>query len=207
MDLRKLTNEYKDLYCATLPTGNLIQTHITQCTINDELPDETEIADAVRKLKNGKAPGHSGIRAEHLKQLLNQAKRENATEEDRLGWEQTCNTIRQLFETGYIPQEISWSILVLIPKASGGTPRGIGLLEMIWKVCSSIINQHLQEAIPFHKALHGFRPGHGTGTASLDAKLRMQLAHARGTPLYHVFLDLSKAYDTLDRPRDTTDTE
>jgi hypothetical protein len=58
MDLRKLTNEYKDLYRATLPTGNPIQTYITQCAINDELPDETEIADAVNKLKNGKAPGH-----------------------------------------------------------------------------------------------------------------------------------------------------
>jgi hypothetical protein len=141
---------------------------------------------------------------EHLKELLNQAKRENATanEEDRLGWEQTCNTIRQLFETGCIPQEMTWSILILIPKASGGT-RGNGLLETIWKVCSSIINRCLQEAIPFHEALlHGFRPGqHGTGTASLDAKLRMQLAHARGTPLYQIFLDLSKAYDTLDHSR------
>jgi hypothetical protein len=29
----------------------------------------------------------------------------------------------------------------------------------------------------------------------------MQLAHINSTPLYQIFLDLSKAYDTLDRPR------
>jgi hypothetical protein len=29
----------------------------------------------------------------------------------------------------------------------------------------------------------------------------MHLAHIRGTPLYQIFLDLSKAYDTLDRTR------
>jgi hypothetical protein len=107
---------------------------------------------------------------------LNRAKKDNATEEDRMGWNQICNTIRQLFETGDIPQEMMWAILVLIPKTSGGT-RGIGLLETMWKVCSSIINRCLQDSIPFHEALHGFRPGRGTGTASLNAKLRMQLVH------------------------------
>jgi hypothetical protein len=195
-----VTNEYRSLYRANTPFGNPIHTHIAHCAINDEIPNEQEIAEAVQKLKNGKAPGPSGIRAEHLKTLLNRAKKDNATEEDRMGWNQICNTIRQLFETGDIPQEMTWSILVLIPKTSGGT-RGIGLLETMWKVCSSIINRRLQDSIPFHEALHGFRPGRGTGTASLDAKLRMQLAHIHGTPLYQIFLDLSKAYDTLDRNR------
>jgi hypothetical protein len=95
---------------------------------------------------------------------------------------------------------MTWSILVLIPKASGGT-RGIGLLEVMWKVCSAIINKRLQQSITFHEALHGFRTEHGTGTASLDAKLQMQLSHIRGVPLYQIFLDLSKAYDTMDRRR------
>jgi hypothetical protein len=102
-------------------------------------------------------------------------------------------------QTGNIPEEMTWSILVLIPKSSGGTC-GIGLLEILWKVCSSIINNRLQEAITFHDALHGFQPGRGTGTAMIDAKLNMQLAHINSIPLYQIFLlDLSKAYDTLDR--------
>ena len=35
----------------------------------------------------------------------------------------------------------------------------------------------------------------------METKLRMQLARRQGWPYYQVFLDLSKAYDTLDRDR------
>ena len=53
----------------------------------------------------------------------------------------------------------------------------------------------------WHDALHGFVPKRGTGTAISEAKLQMELADIRQTPLYQIFLDLKKAYDTLDRPR------
>jgi hypothetical protein len=171
---------------------------ITPFDINDDVPTNNEIATAVRNLRNGKAPGPSGLRAEYLKTLLHQAEKDNATDNKCRGWEQVCSTIKLIFAMGNIPEEMTWSILVLIPKASGGT-RGIGLLEIIWKVCSSIINKCLQESIQFHDLLHGFRKGRGTGTASIDAKLQMQHAHIRGIPLYQIFFDLSKAYDTLDR--------
>jgi hypothetical protein len=200
LDLKKVTLEYKELYKDTTPPGDPINIEITPHAINDDIPTDDEIATAVRKLRNGKAPGHSGVRAEHLKALLHRAKKENATDEDRMGWDQTCTLIQKIFENGDIPEEMTWTILVLIPKSSGGT-RGIGLLEIFWKVCSSIINNRLQQSVEFHEALHGFREYRGTGTASLDAKLQMQLAQIRGIPLYQIFLDLSKAYDMLDRNR------
>ena len=43
--------------------------------------------------------------------------------------------------------------------------------------------------------------GRGTGTAIMEAKLLMQLHYRSAVPLYMVFIDLKKAYDTLDRPR------
>lgn len=132
-----------------------------------------------------------------MKTLLRQAEKDNATPDEQQGWEHVCKVIQHIFETGEIPEEMTWSILVLIPKTSGGT-RGIGLLETMWKAVSAIINSRLQESIPLHDALHGFRKCRGTGTASLDAKLQMQLSHIRGVPLYQIFLDLSKAYDMLD---------
>jgi hypothetical protein len=108
------------------------------------------------EIKERQGNGHSGIRAEHLKELLRQSEKKDATNDDKMGWDQVYRTIQQIFETGTIPEEMTWSsILVLIPKTSRGT-RGIELLETMWKVCSSIINQHLQNAIPFHEALHGF---------------------------------------------------
>ena len=55
--------------------------------------------------------------------------------------------------------------------------------------------------IEWHDSIHGFRTGRGTGTAILETKLHMQLAQRGNKPLYQIFLDLSKAYDALDRGR------
>ncbi len=56
-------------------------------------------------------------------------------------------------------------------------------------------------ALPLHEALHGCRNGHGMGTAILEAKLAQQLAYLEQEPFYGVFLDLKKAFNTMDRER------
>ena len=91
---------------------------------------------------------------------------------------------------------------VLLPKPDGDY-RGIALLEVVYKLISSIINQRLASGLntKFHNAIHGFRSGRGTGTATIEAKLLMQLAQRANKPLYMIFMDLKKAYDTLDRNR------
>jgi hypothetical protein len=101
---------------------------------------------------------------------------------------------------GTFPAAFGNGTLVLLPKGDGSF-RGIALLEIIYKLVSSIIAQRLTKGIDFHDSLHGFRHGRGTGTATIEAKLQMQLARTKGTPFYQIFLDLKKAYDTLDRGR------
>jgi retron-type reverse transcriptase len=100
-----------------------------------------------------------------------------------------------------MPQVCSDTILAVIPKLNNSGHRGIGLLETIWKLCTSIINRRLTRAIHLHDDLHGFRRGRGTSTAIIEAKLAMQLAHRSPNPYYFVFLDLTKAYDSLHRSR------
>jgi hypothetical protein len=85
---------------------------------------------------------------------------------------------------------MNWSVLVAIPKASGGV-RGIGLLEIIWKTISSIIDSRIKAKVRFHTALHGFRPGGEMSSATIEAKLRIQLATIYQHPRYAIFLDLS----------------
>ena len=92
------------------------------------------------------------------------------------------------------------STVVLIPKGKGDY-RGIGLVEVMWKVVAVILNRRLTSSITLHDVLHGFRAGRGTGTATLKAKLLQQLAAMREEVLYVIFLDLTKAYDALDRSR------
>ena len=75
------------------------------------------------------------------------------------------------------------------------------MVDITWKVVAVILHCRLTTAITFHDALHVFRGGRGTGTATLEAKLLQQLAAMREEVLYVIFLDLTKAYDALDRSR------
>ena len=43
------------------------------------------------------------------------------------------------FRNGYIPEALTWTTMVLMPKC-GGDYIGIGLVAFIWKVCVSILN-------------------------------------------------------------------
>jgi hypothetical protein len=145
------------------------------CHILDTSPTEQKIISAVKLLRNGKAPGPSGMRAEQLKKWLED--RENSEE-----WRDLVDVAQECFRTGVVPQQLKFSTLVLIPKADGSL-RGIGLLEVIWKLISMIIKVRLA-GIPLDDALHGFRPGRGTGMATLCAKLLTERSLRQGTTLY-----------------------
>ena len=93
-----------------------------------------------------------------------------------------------------------WTTMVLILKGKGAY-RVIGLVETIWKVCTSIVNIRLQSSIVLHDILHGFRHGRGTGTAIIEDKLDQQLAGIVHKSLFQVYIDVMKAYYSLDRGR------
>jgi hypothetical protein len=97
------------------------------------------------------------------------------------------------------PPQLLWVIVVLIPKG-GSNYRGIGLLEPMWKVCERVMDTRLNR-IHLHESLHGCHDGRGTGTAVLEAKLAQKLAHLEQVPFYGVFLNLKKAFDSMDCER------
>ena len=68
--------------------------------------------------------------------------------------------------------------MVLIPKG-GGDYYVIGLVEVVWKVVTVILNFCLATSIDFQVFLHGFWAGRGTGTTYLEAKLLQQLMAMR----------------------------
>ena len=104
------------------------------------------------------------------------------------------------FRVGDLAEEETWQAVVLIPKGKKDY-RGIGLVDVMWKVVAAILNRRFTSSITYHDALHGFRAGRGTGTATLEAKLLQQLAALREEVLYMIFLDRTKAYNALDRSR------
>ena len=53
--------------------------------------------------------------------------------------------------------------MVLLLEGGGGY-RGIGLVEVIWKLYASIMNNQLRSSIILHGDLHRFRQGRGVDT-------------------------------------------
>ena len=61
-----------------------------------------------------------------------------------------------------------------------------------------MVNYRLKSGVTLHDELHGFRAGRVTGTATLEEKLAHQLAGIAHEPLFQIFLDARKAYESLD---------
>ena len=135
------------------------------------------------------------MRAEHLKKWLAEAEDEEKPDDRR--WKVIVEIVQTAFSTGEMAEEMVWQIIALIPKG-GGAFRGVGLVEVLWKVVAIIIDRRMG-VIEFHDVIHGFRVRRGTGTASIEAKLLHQVAAMQEEVLYTIFLDLHKAYDALDR--------
>jgi hypothetical protein len=114
-------------------------------------------------------------------------------------WRLIVKLLQAIWDHSEIPPQLLWMIVVLIPKG-GGDYHGIGLLEPTWKVCERIMDKRLN-AIALHESLHSCCDGCGTGLAIIKAKLAQQLAHLEQVPFYGVFLDLKKAFDSMDRER------
>jgi hypothetical protein len=66
---------------------------------------------------------------------------------------------------------------------------------------SAIIDARRKANIQFHDSFHGIRAERGMATATIEVKLLMQNICAQRKVLYQIFIDLAKAYDTLDRGR------
>ena len=108
-------------------------------------------------------------------------------------WVVFRDLLRHVSATGNVPARMACATCVLLPKPDGGV-RGLGLLEVCWKVIATILTQRFTHSIEFHDSLHGFHPARGTRTAIIiEAKLFQQLAAIDRVPTYEIFLDLHKA--------------
>ena len=84
-------------------------------------------------------------------------------------WREFVTFVQRLWDTGDIPQQVGWTVVVLLPKG-GGDYRGIGLLEPVWKAIEILMDDRLKR-IPLHDCLHGFTSARGTGTAMLEVPM------------------------------------
>jgi hypothetical protein len=201
--MERQTKERIALYTRRTPPGEPLPINIDPTPIPDGVPTNSEVREAVGELANGRSGGASKMRAEHMKEWLQEIRREEdpktAIGNQGAGdaWRLLMRLAAAVWETGTIPQQLGWIIVVLIPKG-GGKYRGIGLLEPIWKIIEQVMDKGLN-VVELHESLHGCQNGRGTGTAIIEAKLAQQLAHLEQRPFFGVFLDLKKAFGSMDR--------
>ena len=67
------------------------------------------------------------------------------------------------------------------------------------KVLKVLIDTCLRASLQMHDVLHSSSSGRGQGAAIMELKLAQELASIYQDPLFLVFMDLRKAYDTVDR--------
>ena len=127
----------------------------------DACPGNVELRDVVRGLRNGRAGGTSGIRAETIKEWLRGIKREEKEEEGCAGaggaWRTLIRLVQKFWETGCIPHQILWMVIVLLPKG-GSDYWGIGLIDPIWKGVEVVMDNR-RKVLDYHDYLHGFLAG------------------------------------------------
>ena len=86
--------------------------------------------------------------------------------EDEENWARVVELLQTAFWDGDLAEEATWQAVVLILKGKLYY-RGIGLVEMMWKVMVVILNRRFTSSITFQDVLHGFRAGRGTGPPPL----------------------------------------
>ena len=160
----------------------------------DEIPTMDEMARAIAGLKDGKAPGGDGIPAEAWK----------------YGGDNLFSRLLQLitstWEVGSVPQAWKDASIVTIYKKGDrtdcGNYRGISLLSIAGKIFARILLNRLfthitQEVVP--EAQCGFRGNRSTVDMIFCLRQLQEKCIEQDRPLYMVFVDFSKAFDTVER--------
>jgi hypothetical protein len=113
-----LQTEYGELFANQPSTGDPIPVLVAPFEFNDMNPTDKEIGAAVGRLHSRKSPGPSGMRPEDLKEWRDAAWWDK--DPDTTEWDKLVELVQRIFETGNLPMELNWSVLVAIPKGSGG---------------------------------------------------------------------------------------
>ena len=111
-----------------------------------------------------------------------------------------------MLTTGIFPDKLKIAKVIPLFKKGGksilSNYRPISLLPSISKLFEKVIYQQLykyfEDSNLFYESQYGFRKGHSTELASLELVNRLLSEMDKGEVPLAIFIDLSKAFDTLD---------
>ena len=161
------------------------------------LPTLEEVSLSIKQLTSGKAAGADGIPPDVFK----------------CGGETVAIELLKLFtqiwEEGSVPQDFKDADIIHLYKNKGDCKccdnhRGISLLSIAGKIFARLILNRLFKhtvsigIIPESQC--GFYPGRGTTDMTFALRLLQEKCRLYSEDLYLLFIDLTKAFDTINRP-------
>ena len=161
-------------------------------------PTRQELTNAIRSLANGKAIGPDGVSVELFKITLNG---------DPALHRRLLDIVFRIWGGGKAPQQRKDAIIMVLHKKTDrtecGNYRAISLVAHTGNMLLKIIARRLSECcervgiLPEEQS--GFRPNRSTTDMMFVIRRLQELARKKQTPLYVCCIDLTKAYDSVDR--------
>ena len=157
-------------------------------TIADGVPDDEELEKALARLRDT-APGGDGVRARWIRKNKEMKRR-------------VFQEVKEAWRDGIVPQAWRKATMVMIEKKTGATKwedhRGITLLSVPGKLAMRVLLQRTRN-VELLELQHGFRHQRSTtGPIALIKNLTQQ-ARKRRTEVVLAYVDITKAYDSVDR--------
>nr|VZI34508.1 unnamed protein product [Spirometra erinaceieuropaei] len=158
-------------------------------------PSLQETIRAVQQLSSGKAPGSNATPAEVYKHGCPQL------------MDHLTALFQEMWRQGEVPQDFKDATIVHLYKRKGNRQvcdnhRGISLLNIAGKIFVRIflnrLNNHLEQGL-LPESQCGFRRHRGTTDMIFAARQLQEKCQEMRTHLYSTFVDLTKAFDTVNR--------
>ena len=161
-----------------------------------KLTTDEEVLNLIRTLEPKTSSGYDNLSSKHLLQLA----------------EMLHSILRLIINkslmTGIFPDKLKIAIVSPIYKGKESDPhefsnyRPISLLPALSKIFEKVVHKQLYEYVDANNLLntsqYGFRPNHATEYATMEFVDRAMNDIEKGNIPLSIFLDLSKAFDTLD---------
>jgi hypothetical protein len=187
----------EDLYNKTGKPERIEMEMETEIEEDQKGPDviDSEIEQAIKDLKKGKAEGEDGIPAEMLKALDPEALRL---------LHQLC---KAMYMEGKWPEDFLRSTIVPLQKKPNAQRcedhRTISLISHASKILLKILNNRLRATTEAYigNDQFGFRKGMGTREAIAVMRMLSERSIEHNQPVYVCFVDYEKAFDRVDWPR------
>ena len=194
------TEHFKEVLNRDQPENPVLSDEVYELELNDVIeeisisePTLGEVKQAIKRLKNGKAPGTDSITAELLKANI----------------EFSATKIHQLLGKVWtfekIPQPWKQGLIIKLPKKGNlkecKNSRGITLLSVVGKVLGRIIIERVRNGVDrrLRKEQAGYRKGRGTTDQIFILRNIIEQVSEWQATLYLNFVDFEKAFDSIHR--------